>query len=344
MPVTSTGMTILRDGCYREAQPDSLNRTAARQLRRFKSALPPIRTPGLASAGMLIGAAGLYESGGHASADCRGALGRRRSGRKGNSRMRDYQRFVVVSLPRTGSTYLVDYLNDIEDVRCLSEIFHPNEIMLRHHQPRDPLLLDRQQRDLDPLGYLNRLEAEIGEVRWFGFKHFPRHGEALLKHLCASRHWRKIFLWRDNLLEQYLSFLLASAHFGKITWGRVPDQARVTVPPGLLIEDFHTIERNYLLIEEMLMQAHPDDVFTLEYDDLGRVEAIRGLLEFLGLPEASIQAAVARTAGLAANGSLKFERGPTAASRIANYDEIRRVLARTRYRRFVAEPAAGGGA
>jgi hypothetical protein len=30
---------------------------------------------------------------------------------------------------------LVDYLNDIAGVHCLSEIFHPNEIMLRH-QPQ----------------------------------------------------------------------------------------------------------------------------------------------------------------------------------------------------------------
>lgn len=262
--------------------------------------------------------------------------------------MSDYQRFVIVSLPRTGSTYLVDYLNDIEGVRCLSEIFHPNEIMLRHHQPRDPLLLDRQLRDSDPLGYLARLEQEIGEVGWFGFKHFPRHGEKLLQHLCANRRWRKIFLWRDNLLEQYLSFLLASAHFGKITWGRVPDQARVTVPPGLLLEDFHTIERNYLLIEETLMLSDPGDLFTLEYGDLGRVEVMRGLLGFLGLREASIDAAVAQTAGRAASQDLKFERGPTAAERIANYDEIRRTLRHTRYRRWVEDarqeaPAFGGG-
>jgi hypothetical protein len=253
--------------------------------------------------------------------------------------MVQHQCFVIVSLARTGSTYLVDYLDGIDGVRCLSEIFHPNEIMLRHHQPTDPGLGDMALRDSDPLAYLERLERDIGDFGWFGFKHFPRHSLKLLQHLCASRRWRKIFLWRENILEQYLSFLLAAVHFGQVTWGRVPDAAQVTIPPSMLMEDFHTIERNYIMIEEALMLSDPQDVFTLEYGDLGRVAVMRGLLRFLDLPEASIERAVAETAGKAGAGELKFERGPTAVSRIKNYDEIRRLLRHTRYRRWVEEAA-----
>jgi hypothetical protein len=249
--------------------------------------------------------------------------------------MAQHQRFVIVSLPRTGSTYLVDYLNALDGVRCLSEVFHPNEIMLRHHQTNDPGLLDIAVRDSDPLAYLDRLEQDIGACGWFGFKHFPRHSPKLLQHVCASPHWRKIFLWRDNLLEQYLSFLLAAAHFGQVTWGRVPDEAQVTIPLNMLMDDFHTIERNYIMIEEALMLADPEHVFTVEYGDLGRVDVMRRLLQFLRLPEASIDRAVAETAGKAGSGELKFERGPMAARRIANYEEIRQLLLQTRYRRWV---------
>ena len=247
----------------------------------------------------------------------------------------EHQCFVIVSLPRTGSTYLVDYLDAIDDVRCLSEVFHPNEVMLRHHQPRDPGLSDMALRDSDPLAYLQRLEHDIGDCGWFGFKHFPRHSLKVLRHVCASGRWRKVFLWRENILEQYLSFLLAAAHFGKITWGRVPDAEQVTIPPIMLMEDFHTIERNYIMIEEALTLANPQDVFTLEYGDLGRIDVIRGLLGFLGLPAASIERAVAQTAGQVGAGKLKFERGPEAASRIKNYDEICCLLRHTRYRRWV---------
>lgn len=256
--------------------------------------------------------------------------------------MSERQQFVIVSLPRTGSTYLVDYLNAIDGVRCLSEIFHPEEIMLRHHRTSDPLLMDIATRDANQLAYLERLEKEIGDRGWFGFKHFPRHGMKLLQHMCASRRWRKIFLWRDNILEQYLSFLIASAHFGKVTWGRVPNEVRLTVPLTMLMDDIHTIERNYVAIEEALMLSDPRDVFTLEYGDLGRVAVMRGLLRFLGLPEARIDRAVAQTANGSEGAELKFERGPTAAQRILNYDEIRRQLLHSRYRRWVEgahEPA-----
>lgn len=251
--------------------------------------------------------------------------------------MADRQKFLIVSLPRTGSTYLVDYLNAIEGVRCLSEIFHPAEIMLRHHEAIDPQLKEMSVRNTDPLGYLERIEEEMGECFWFGFKHFPRHHLPLLQLLCASRDWRKIFLWRENLLEQYLSFLLASVHFGRTGWGRVPDQVQMSVPLETLLDDIHTVQANYLEIEKALLLAHIDDVFTLEYEDLGRPAMMRGLLQFLGLPGPTIERALEETDGRAGSGELKFERGPRPAQRIQNYDEIRRRLQHSRYWKWVED-------
>lgn len=251
--------------------------------------------------------------------------------------MIDRQKFVILSLPRTGSTYLVDCLDAIAGVRCLSEIFHPNEIALRHHQPVDPGLMDKAVRDADPLGYLARLEQEVPDCRWFGFKHFPRHGMPLMRHLCASRDWRKIFLWRDNLIEQYLSFLLASMHFGRTGWGRVPDEAQLEIPLGTVMDDLRMIEQNYYEIERTLLLADRSDVFALEYDELGQTDIVRGLLQFLGLPGASIDRALAQMTAADGNNELKFARGPRAAQRIRNLDEIRQILRNTRYRRWVAE-------
>lgn len=245
------------------------------------------------------------------------------------------RKFVILSLPRTGSTYLVDVLDAVEGVRCLSEIFHPSEIALRHHVPSDPGLLDMAARNADPIGYLERVERDIPDCGWFGFKHFPRHGVPLMRHLCASRAWRKIFLWRDNLLEQYLSFLLASLHFGRTGWGRVPDDARLTIPIETVIDDLHTIERNYFEIEQTMLLADRRDVFSLEYAELGDMSVMRGLLAFLGLPEASIAQALLRQAAGDVATALRFVRGPRAAQRIRNMNEIRAVLQNSRYRRWI---------
>lgn len=246
--------------------------------------------------------------------------------------MADCQRFVIVSCPRTGSTHLVDYLEAIDGVRCLSEVFNERMVLLRHHQPVDPRLEEMGVRNSDPLGFLAHLEREVGDCGWFGFKLFPNQNLPLLQQLCADRRWRKIFLWRDNLVEQYLSFLLAAAHFGRKEWGRVPDGSKFSAPTADLVRDIHIIENNYQVIEKALSHADPAGVFALEYEELGDAGVMHRLLQFLGLPPDVIETALARAA---ANPALAFTPGPNSAQRLQNYDEIRAILERSRYKRWI---------
>jgi LPS sulfotransferase NodH len=243
-----------------------------------------------------------------------------------------HQHFAILSLPRTGSTYLVDYLDAAPNVKCLSEVFNPDVVLLRHHQPNDTTLTDKTVRDNDPLRFLYRLDQDVGPCESFGVKLFPTHSQKLLHYFCASRHWKKIFLWRDNILEQYISFLLASAKYGNESWERADDGARLTVPVDTLIDDLHAMEKNYIEIEDALVLAEPEDVFTLEYDDMARKDIMARVLRFIGIGEASVQSVAAAQAG----GALAFDRGPRAADRIANYDEVRTILGRTRFARLVA--------
>lgn len=245
--------------------------------------------------------------------------------------MAERVRFVILSLPRTGSTYLVDYLDAVPGVRSLSEVFNRNSVLLRHHQPTDVSLLDKEQRDKDPTGFLARLEQDVGACDFFGVKVFPGHGDRLLRYFATSRQWKKVFLWRDNLLEQYISFLLASAQYGNASWERVRNEAQLTVPVGTLIDDLHAIEKSYIEVEDALVLAEPDDVFSFEYDDMASDEVMAQLLRFIGIDDAGIAAMAEQRSG-----KLKFDRGPRAADRIANYDEVRATLLHTRYARLVA--------
>ncbi|HEY1503833.1 MAG TPA: hypothetical protein VGF92_06005 [Stellaceae bacterium] len=240
------------------------------------------------------------------------------------------QHFVILSLPRTGSTYLVDYLDAVPGVKCLSEVFNPDVVLLRHHQPSDATLANKDLRDNDPLGFLQRLEQDVGTCDIFGVKLFPSHGLKLLHYFCSSAQWKKIFLWRDNLLEQYVSFLLASARYGLASWERVDDDARLTVPTGTLVDDLHAMEKSYIEIEDALVLAKPADVFTLEYDEMGRPNVMERLLRFIG-----VEAAAAQSLAAAQSGAGAFDRGPRAADRIANYGDVRAVLQQTRFARLV---------
>jgi hypothetical protein len=237
--------------------------------------------------------------------------------------------FVILSLPRTGSTYLVDYLDSVPNVKCLSEVFNPDIVLLRHHQPSDLALTDKTARDNDPLNFLRRLEQDVGPHDSFGVKLFPTHNQKLLHYFCASRQWKKIFLWRDNILEQYISFLLASVRYGSESWERVDGDARLTVPVDTLIDDLHAMEKNYIEIEDALVLAEPEDVFTLEYGDMARNDLMERLLGFIGIGEATVRS-------FAANNALAFDRGPRAIDRITNYSDVRAILGCTRFARLVA--------
>jgi hypothetical protein len=153
------------------------------------------------------------------------------------------QYFVILSLPRTGSTYLVDYLDAAPGVKCLSEVFNPEIVLLRHHQPSDGALADKDVRDEDPLGFLHRLEQRCRSLRDFRRETVSRAQREAPALLLLERPMEKIFLWRDNILEQYVSFLLASDRYGQASWERVDDDARLIVPTGALIDDLHAMEK-----------------------------------------------------------------------------------------------------
>lgn len=255
--------------------------------------------------------------------------------------MSQQTKFVILAGPRTGSTYLVDYLNTIPDTRCFSELFQTSRIDFRHHQPADPRLQDISFRDAQPMPFLALAAEEAKPCRRFGFKivaivHSFKRVPEFARQICIDREWKKIYLWRDNLFEQAVSFLLAERHFGKGIWERTPDEKRIMISPKDLLASLHLLQREYLSLEMRLTAANGDDVFSLEYADLGRPCVMGDLLRFLDLPQTLIDDTIADTGR---KPKLDFNLGPTLTNRIDNYDEIRDFLLNSRYRRFLKQSA-----
>ena len=247
--------------------------------------------------------------------------------------------FVILAGPRTGSTYLVDYLNAVPGTRCCSELFRNDHIDFRNHRPRDPRLQDIAFRDAEPAAFVDLAAGDAGECERFGFKlighQIPKLGADLLRQVFAGRGWKKIYLWRDDLFEQSVSLVLAARHFGNAVWGRTPDENRITIPPRQLLEQLHIVQTTYFVIEAALASSDNDDVFALNYDDLGRASVMRDLLRFLGQPPTEIEQAIAR----AQQSGLDFKPGPGLAERIENHAEIRRFFLNSRYRGLIERSA-----
>jgi len=253
--------------------------------------------------------------------------------------MSERTKFLIFAAPRTGSTYLVDFLHAVPETRCCAELFQKDRIVFRNHEPRDPRLADIAFRDANPVEFLRLLAEESPPCRRFGCKvvglHALRPTPEFLNQIGRDRSWKKIYLWRDDLFEQAVSFLLAERHFGEDLWERTPEARRIEMSPQDLLARLHLLQREYLAIEAVLAAAHPEDVFSLDYRDLGEPATVGKLLRFLDVPGPLIDAA---TRAMAPGGEREFKPGPALAQRIKNFAEVRQFLLNSRYRRFV-EPS-----
>lgn len=206
-------------------------------------------------------------------------------------------KFVILAGPRTGSTYLVDYLDAIPGTRCCSELFQEGRIDFRHHQPADPRLHDIAFRDAEPVAFVDLLADEAKDCRSFGFKmiggQIAKRGPDFIRRVCIDCAWKKIYLWRDDLFEQAVSYVLAARHFGEGIWERTPDRHRARLSPKELLDHLHMVQTMYFVIEAALANADGGDVLSLDYAGLGRPSVMGDVLRFLGLPQAAIEAAIA---------------------------------------------------
>lgn len=115
-------------------------------------------------------------------------------------------RFVILSSARTGSTLLTNVLNASSDIRCLFELLNPE--LQQYGQPATPEL--RALRQADPAAFVERI-AGAATKPCFGFKIFPGHADEWLEGVLGDSSWRKIVLYRENVLAVHSSRKIAAA-------------------------------------------------------------------------------------------------------------------------------------
>lgn len=131
--------------------------------------------------------------------------------------------FVVIFYPRTGSTYLVKVLNSCSNIICHSELFQVDVKAFKRaflDEKYIPEVRDwfKQTKDLDklfkyrnrfPVSFLNKIYSMDTE-KSIGFKFYPKQGKKTMNHLLDDKNIKKIFIHRENLLNNFVSHKLAS--------------------------------------------------------------------------------------------------------------------------------------
>ena len=119
------------------------------------------------------------------------------------------QEFVILGLPRSGTTYLTTLLNGHPDIMCYGEVFNPYAVIRHKPDARDTEVFERDARPLATVDAVFDAARDKG-VMAGGFKFMLGHNIAVLQHLAERDGLRIIHLRRQNRLAQASSMIKAA--------------------------------------------------------------------------------------------------------------------------------------
>lgn len=198
------------------------------------------------------------------------------------------ERFVVLTLPRSGSHHLCGLLDSHPEVLCHQEIFNPDHVWYSpcFSHKDDPVWTDRAARDADRVAFLEKIWQAREGSSTVGFKLFLFDHPSVLDAVVDNRSVEVILLWRRNLLRAWTSWEVACRNE---VWNST-ERAKLDRKPRIVL-DFdlqgflaykHKQEKMRLEMCRRLDRADRR-FFDVTYEDLTRGDAIDEVTAFLGL-------------------------------------------------------------
>jgi len=227
--------------------------------------------------------------------------------------MKIFDYFVIFAEMRTGSNFLESNLNAFDGIECHGEAFNPH--FIGYPNRTDLLGVTREMRDEVPERVLGAIKGQSRGIG--GFRFFHDHDARMLGPLLEDPACAKIVLTR-NPVDSYISWKIAQAT-GQWKLTNVKQRRDSTVR-----FDAEEFERHlarlqaFQLVILNRLQTSGQTAFHVGYDDLQSVEVMNGLARYLGC-EARLEALDA---------SLKPQNPEPLESKVENFDEMARALAR----------------
>jgi len=190
------------------------------------------------------------------------------------------QRFLIVSLQRTGSTWLVEMLDSHPQIGC------HDELLRRMVPPELPVvaLLDPRYRDLDYRfdhwrAYVAEALAVTGKPI-AGFKLMAAQHDEALAEILADPAWRVVTLDRPNALAAWSSHLIVKATGQAILReGEAALAHRPRFEPEAFLQFCRMRAKRWTRVRELLAGR---EHLALTYPELRRSETWPRLLAYLG--------------------------------------------------------------
>ena len=190
-------------------------------------------------------------------------------------------RFLVIGLPRSGSTYLITLLNAHRDVFCSGEQF--NHFAIVGVSSKDDDHESVLARDRTPIDFMENFFAEAANqrVKWTGFKFMIGHNIEVMKYLATQPDITLIYVWRENKLAQVSSWIKAT---NSKNWAQSSPnahiEAKIDAKPRQISQRWH----EYAALDHLFAQwlsGLPNRRITLEYREMFQPGFEESLCDFL---------------------------------------------------------------
>jgi LPS sulfotransferase NodH len=197
------------------------------------------------------------------------------------------QRFLIIGLPRSGTTYLMSLLNSHPNVLCAGELFNPYGIIGTGGPDYD---LNRIfERDWGPRFFAKQFfdSQDAPEHHRVGFKFMLGHNLRLLTQLPELPDLSLIYVHRENRLAQVASFMKAvqTKNWAQTRRSREM-RTKIVASPQAISHQWHEYATMDFLFSTWL-KTLPQPRITLEYRELFQPGFNQRICDFLKIPLAA---------------------------------------------------------
>ena len=178
---------------------------------------------------------------------------------------------------RTGSNFLEENINGLEDVICHGEAFNPS--FLGFPEVETLLGETEAQRNKNPFALLDKIKTSEDKIS--GFRYFHNHDVRIFDVILNDPKCAKIILTR-NPLDSFISWKIALAT-GQWKLTNTTHLKTAQVDFHLeQFEDYLTEMQNFQMEVQRSLQVSGQSAFYVRYEDLTDLDVVNGIARFLG--------------------------------------------------------------
>jgi LPS sulfotransferase NodH len=254
---------------------------------------------------------------------------------KGNSGHKPIK-FCMFTTQRSGSTWLMDLLNNNPKIKVYDELFLNMKITSKWGDPNQVGFYECQnvlpgKRPWKIINYLKNLYTYEGKYDAIGFKlmydHLYRKPEIIVNLL--SEGYKIIHLVRDNCLDVIISYAIARSNKLFCTEKEF-EPGKVYLEPKLLLKELKKQDFKVNLAR-ILTAILPNPSIYITYDNLvqNKDATLNSVFKFLDIPE--VEQNIVESNLKKINTQKHWEI-------IANYEEVKQALKGTKFYQYLERP------